>query len=46
MALVDETPKAFRPLYWSLGATSAIAALVIGGTIWLSAATQSQMTGR
>jgi CHASE3 domain sensor protein len=42
MALIDETPKAIRPLYWSLGATSAIAALVVGATIWLSAATQSQ----
>jgi len=42
MALVDEMPKAIRPLYWSLGATSAIAALVVGVTIWLSAATQSQ----
>jgi hypothetical protein len=31
MALIDETPKAIRPLYWSLGATSAIAALVVGG---------------
>jgi signal transduction histidine kinase len=40
MALIDETP--IRPLYWSLGATSAIAALVVGATIWLSAATQSQ----
>jgi signal transduction histidine kinase/CheY-like chemotaxis protein len=42
MALIDETPKAIRPLYWSLGVTSAIAALVVGATIWLSAATQSQ----
>jgi hypothetical protein len=42
MALIDETPKAIRPLYWSLGATSAIAALAVGATIWLSAATQSQ----
>jgi CHASE3 domain sensor protein len=31
-----------RPLYSSLGATSAVAALVVGATIWLSAATQSQ----
>src|SRR5450432_1178872 len=42
MALIDETPKAIRPLYWSLGATSVIAALVVGATIWLSAATQSE----
>jgi signal transduction histidine kinase len=42
MAPTDETPKAIRPLYWSLGATSAIAALVVGATIWLSAVTQSQ----
>ena len=40
MALIDETPKAIRPLYWSLGATSAIAPLVVGATIWLSVATQ------
>jgi hypothetical protein len=42
MALIDETPKAIRPLYWSLGATSAIAALAVGATIWLSVATQLQ----
>ena len=42
MSLIDETSKAIRPLYWSLGATSAIAALVVGATILLSAATQSQ----
>jgi signal transduction histidine kinase len=41
MSLID-TPKAIRPLYWSLGATSAIAALVVGATIWLSATSQSQ----
>jgi signal transduction histidine kinase len=42
MALISETPKAIRPLYWSLGATSAISALVVGATVWLSAATWSQ----
>ena len=42
MTLIDATPRAIRPLYWSLGATSAIAALVVGATIWLSLASQSQ----
>jgi CHASE3 domain sensor protein len=42
MALIDEIPKAIRPLSWSLGATSAIAALVVGAVFLLSATTQSQ----
>src|SRR5271163_4490252 len=45
MPLIDETPKAIRPLYWSFGATSAIAALVVGATIFLSLASLSQNEG-
>jgi signal transduction histidine kinase len=42
MPLIDETPKAFRAFYWSFGAASAIAAVAVGATIFLSLASQSQ----